>query len=80
MPISLPMPMSMLNFQTTLGKLCSYTINLSMSTLERKTLILNILEQIGSINGCTNKDMKILQYILYIKTLYKKQYNTDYAL
>ena len=51
-----------------------------MSALERKTLILNILEQIGSINRCTNKDMKILQYILYIKTLYKKQYNTDYAL
>ena len=39
-----------------------------MSILERKTLILNILEQIGLINRCTNKDMKILQYIqLYIK-------------
>ena len=80
MPMSLPIPMSMLNFQVALGKLCSYTINLLMSALERKTLILNILEQIGSINRCTNKDMKILQYILYIKTLYKKQYNTDYAL
>ena len=68
--MSLPIPMSMLNFQMALGKLCSYTIYLSMSILERKTLILNILE-------CTNKDMKILQYIqLYIK----KQYNTDYAL
>ena len=59
--MSLPIPMSMLNFQMALGKLCSYTIYLSMSILERKTLILNILE-------CTNKDMKILQYIqLYIK-------------